>query len=499
MRLLLLFLLIFYSLQADSSCHDSLFTFNISDSNSKVRVLDIVDNLSRECSFSVKIKDKEAKKILNKNLYLVHIKDYTLDNMFDFLFTQNNLFYKYNEKRDVLTISYLQTRTFEIDYVNLSEQTTESVKTITVGSDSGVNSSNGSNSGSSSGSTGSNGANGNGNSSGSGNTDSTTVTTKSEFKFWSKLSKEIDAILSRDGDKRKIKSKSIINRTAGIVTITGTKDQIERVSRYLDKVKSRIHKQVILETKLIELTYANKQTTGVDWSKLNFSIKGNFGESWTNGVESKATSFAYNFSMDGLVNFLKTYGDVHVLSTPKILTLNNQAAVINVGKQINYRYQSGSLSTVTTGQSTSNIYVMNSVFIGLTLNIVPEITDDGFIILRVNPVVSRLDDDQKKVTDAQGVRIMPPDIKIKQLSSIVKAKDGSHVVIGGLVSNTKKNIENGVPVLGDIPLFGLLFHSTTEETYRTELIVVITPKIIKHDKFPSIKRVEEILDGTLDE
>jgi general secretion pathway protein D len=484
MRLLVLFLLTFYSLQADSSCHDSLFTFNISDSDSKVRVSDIVDNLSRECSFSVKIKDKEAKKILNKNLYLVHIKDYTLDNMFDFLFTQNNLFYKYNEKRDVLTISYLQTRTFEIDYVNLSEQTTESVKTITVGSDSGT-SSNGIDSGSSS--------------NGNGNTDSTTVTTKSEFKFWSKLSKEIDAILSRDGDKRKIKSKSIINRTAGIVTITGTKDQIERVSRYLDKVKSRIHKQVILETKLIELTYANKQTTGVDWSKLNFSIKGNFGESWTNGVESKATSFAYNFSMDGLVNFLKTYGDVHVLSTPKILTLNNQAAVINVGKQINYRYQSGSLSTVATGQSTSNTYVMNSVFIGLTLNIVPEITDSGFVILRINPVVSRLDDDQKEVTDAQGVRIMPPDIKIKQLSSIVKAKDGSHVVIGGLVSNTKKNIENGVPVLGDIPLFGLLFHSTTEETYRTELIVVITPKIIKHDKFPSIKRVEEILDGTLDE
>ena len=197
--------------------------------------------------------------------------------------------------------------------------------------------------------------------------------------------------------------------------------------------------------------------------------------------------------MDGLISFLKTYGNVHVLSTPKILTLNNQAAVINVGKQINYRYQSGSLNTITTGQSTSNTYVMSSVFIGLTLNIVPEITDDGFIILRVNPVVSRLDDDQKTVTDAQGVRIMPPDIKIKQLSSIVKAKDGTHVVIGGLVSNTKKDVKSGVPILEDIPIFGMLFHSTSKETYRTELIVVITPKIIKNDDFPSIDRVEDIL------
>ena len=504
MKILILFLLTLYSLQANSNCNDSLFTFDISSSNSKVRVSDIVNNLSQKCSFSVKIRDGEAKRIINKNLYLVHIKDYTLEDMFDFLFAQNNLFYKYDEKRDVLTISYLQTRTFDIDYVNLSEQTTESVKTITVGSDSGMsnqnNGQNGMNGGgsySSGGMNGSNGSNGNG---GSGsNTDSTTVTSKSEFKFWSKLSKEIDTILSRDGDRKQIKSKSIINRTAGIVTITGTKDQIKRISAYLDKIKSRIHKQVILETKLIELTYADKHTTGVDWSKLDFSIKGDLGEIWANGSRSSATSFAYNFSMDGLVSFLKTYGNVHVLSTPKILTLNNQAAVINVGKQINYRYQSGSLSTVTTGQSTSNTYVMNSVFIGLTLNIVPEITDDGFIILRINPVVSRMDDDQKKVTDKDGVRIMPPDIKIKQLSSIVKAKDGTHVVIGGLVSNTTKNINKGVPILEDVPIFGLLFHSTSKETYRTELIVVITPKIIRNDNFPSIDRVEKILDGVLDE
>jgi len=502
MKFLVLLLFLLQTIQANqlSQCEDALFSFNIAGSSSNVTVMDIVDNLSEKCAFSVKIKDKEAKKILHKNLEYVHISDYTLEYMFDFLLSQNNLFYRYNEKREVLTISYLETRTFVVDYVNLSEQTTESVKTITVGSDSGGSNQDNNSNGSSSSSSYSSGSSGSQQGqSGTGNTDNTIITSKSEFKFWNKLSEEIDTILSRDGDIRRIESKSIVNRTAGIITITGTKDQIERISNYLDKVTDRIHKQVILETQLFELTYANSQSTGIDWSKLDFQISGEMGKSW--GGVALPNQYSYKLSMDGVLDFLNRYGKVHTLSTPKILTLNNQPAVINVGKQINYRYQSGSLSTVTTGQSTSNVYIMSSVFIGLTLNIIPEITDDGYVILRINPVVSEIDDDSDSaaVVDEQGVRIMPPDIKIKQLSSIVKAKDGNRVIIGGLVSESTKNRDTDVSLLGEIPLFGNLFKSKTEAKYRSELIVVITPRIIKNNSFPSIERVEKLLNGELNE
>jgi general secretion pathway protein D len=204
-----------------------------------------------------------------------------------------------------------------------------------------------------------------------------------------------------------------------------------------------------------------------------------------------------------MFDFLNKYGDVNVLSTTKILTLSNQPAVINVGKQINYRYQSGTLSTTAGTGSATNTYVMNSVFIGLTLNIVPEITDDGFIILRINPVVSEaldsFQDTSGDVTDADGVRIMPPDIKIKQLSSIVKAKDGARVVVGGLVSSSTKNIKNKVQGLGDIPILGYAFKHDSSQVYKTELIIVITPKIINDNSFPSIDRVEKLLDGKLNE
>ncbi len=206
--------------------------------------------------------------------------------------------------------------------------------------------------------------------------------------------------------------------------------------------------------------------------------------------------------MNGLMNFLNKYGKVNVLSTPKILTLNNQPAVINIGEQFNYRYQSGSLDTANATSSTTNTYEMNSVFVGLTLNIVPEITDDGYIILKVNPVVSeKLDPDgtlqsgNGDVYDSQGVRIMPPDIRIKQLSSIIKAKDGNRIVVGGLISTITKNSDNKIPLLGDIPGVGWLFKNKSKSKYKTELIIVITPTIIKENDFPSIDSVEKLMNG----
>jgi len=487
MKLLILFFLTFFTLNAADNCEDTLFTFNISQSNSNVRIIDILENVAHECSFSVKIKDKETKKLLNKNLYLVHIKDYSLDQILDFLFKQNNIFHSYDKRMKLLTISYLQTHSFIIDYVNLSEQSTESTKNISVGASStGAGDGGGATTGGS-----------------GGNSDTTTITTKSKFQFWDKLNQEIDSILSRDNDIMKIKSKSIINREAGVVTITGTKNQIDRIDQYLSKIKDRLHKQVQLETTLLEYTSIDGENSGVDWSKFNLSLKGSAGNLLDTTGNSAGTAFAYDFSMEGLIDFLNKDGKVNVLSSPKITTLNNRAAVINVGKQINYRYQSGSMSTSNIASSTSNTYVMSSVFIGLTLNIVPEITDDGYIVLQINPVVSEKIDPRSDLDasengtafDSNGIRIMPPDIRIKQLSSIVKVRDRGRVVVGGLMSTVERDSSSKVPLLGDIPGLGWLFKSRSKSKYKTELIIIITPKLIKDNNFPSIDSFENSLEG----
>ena len=500
MRIRIALFLLFAALttmQADD-CRNKLFSFSTDAPGQTVTILDIVRNLADTCQFSVMFADKEARKVVRTPLRMVHIHDYTLDEMFEFLFDEHNMFHRYDPQRRILTISYVETRSFHIDYVNLSELKTESVKSITVGA-----SNNNFNGGYGNYGTYNNANVGGvyGNEGSGDNSDYTTIKTVTEFKFWDNFKQQIDAILQRDEDAHTVKSKSLINKEAGIVTVTGTKRQIERVRRYIEHVTGRLHKQIMLEANLIELRYADKNTTGVDWGRFDLKLR---------GIARKGGAFllpdsyklGYQFTMDGLLDFLQHYGDVHSISNPKVMTLNNQPAVINVGDQLNYKYQTGAITTTTTGNPVgTNTYSIGSVFVGLTLNIVPEVTDDGFIILKINPVFSEPiqqsaelgtgvpatppnpDDDAQ---NAQMVREMPPDVKIKQLTSIVKVKDGHKVVVGGLIGKRTIVSNTKVPLLGDIPLLGRAFHHTGSETQRVELIVVITPHIVDGTEVPTI-------------
>ncbi len=484
-------------------CQNKLFSFSTSSQNGRITILDIVQNLADTCEFSVMFMDEEAKKVVRTPLTLVHIRDYTLNEMFSFLFDEHNMFYRYDPQRRLLSISYIETKSFHIDYVNLSELKTESIKSITVGASNNNNDNFGAYGGGYN--TGNVGGTGYNNENGGDNSDYTTIKTVTEFKFWDNFKEQIDAILQRDEDSHTIKSKSLINKEAGIVTVTGTKRQIERVEEYIDHVTGRLHKQIMLEASLIELRYADKNTTGVDWSRFDLKLR---------GLARKGGAFllpdgyklGYQFTMDGLLDFLQHYGDVNTISNPKVMTLNNQPAVINVGDQVNYKYQTGAITTTTTGNPVgTNTYTIGSVFVGLTLNIVPEVTDDGFIILKINPVFSepiqqnegldynmRSDEgdflpiDPTDPGSDSTIRQMPPDVKIKQLTSIVKVKNGHKVVIGGLISKRVIHSNTKVPLLGDIPLLGRAFHHTGTEVQKIELIVVITPKIVDGTAVPSI-------------
>lgn len=482
----IIFSILLYTAVFANNCQDTLFAFDIPSKSSKVKIIDIVENMASECRFSVKIKDEKTKKQLESILFLVHIENYTLEDMFKFLFTQNNIFYRYNSEKNLLNISYLETKSFIVDYVNLSQNTTTSTKNINVGTSNSNSNSNSESSNLSS------------NNSSSDNSDSTTVVSSSEFKFWSNLSGEIDDILFRDGDYS-IRSKSIINKDAGIITITGTYNQVNRIEKYLKKIKDRMHKQVTLEVKLVEVTYTDTKNKGIDWSKFELSVNGKANtntwatlvNSTNNNGGSSDASIAYNFSMSGLISFLDSYGDVNVLSTPKIMTLNNQPAVINVGDQRNYEYLVSSVTNNdTTGSITNNTYGSGSTFIGLTLNIVPEITEAGYIILRINPVISERIDDINILNNTDTNTKSAPDIRIKQLSSIVKAKNKSRVVIGGLVSYSDELKTTKVAGLGDIPILGYAFKHESKSIVKKELIIIITPTIIDYNQFPSINSIE---------
>jgi len=251
----------------------------------------------------------------------------------------------------------------------------------------------------------------------------------------------------------------------------------------------------LVEAQIFEVTYSYNKTEGVDWSKFELGISGTSDgtRSRVAGVMDSTTLknpnylIGYDFSMEGLVKFLKTQGDVRVVSSPKVMTLNNQSAVINVGKELNYRYDTGSTTTTTTTTPvTTYNYQVGSTFVGITLDITPQVTDDEYIMLKINPIISEVDPEGKHVDATTGVPYLAPDIKIKQLSSVVKVKDGNKVLVGGLIGKNEAISDTSVPGLSSIPLLGEAFKSESKVITNSELIIVLIPHIVNGTTTPSL-------------
>jgi len=467
-KIFLLFMFLTGTVAAQNACEKKLFSFTVDDES--VTILDVLENLASTCKISIIFKDKKSKNEASKKINYINVSDFSLNELLDMLLTEHNLFYSLEKGGRILKIASTKTKTFLIDYISFSKRQSSTNKTIKTGS-----------------------------SGGDGGDDSTTVNFTSEFKFWENIEKEIKNIFkaTSENEEEEKESEVFINQEAGTVTVTGTPLQIKKVGEYLDTILKRLHKQVLIDTKILEITFDNEHTSGINWSKFQLSLNGSSDarKARENGVKSGSFSYpnyliGYNFTIEALMKFLKTQGKVSVVSNPKILTLNNQPAVINVGKEINYRYSTGTTVTTTNGTTTSTpSYEVDSTFVGITLDIVPEITENNFIILKINPVVSEI---AKEHRDEHGVPYLAPDIKIKQLSSIVKVKNGKKILLGGLIQKRSEIQSNKVPILGNIPLIKYAFSSKEKRRIKSELIMIITPYIVENDKpFPKLTEFEK--------
>ncbi|WP_331775719.1 pilus (MSHA type) biogenesis protein MshL [Sulfurospirillum sp. 1612] len=456
---------------AFANCENKLFSFSIKDNTTQhVKIMDVLENITDTCHMTMLFEDGFVKKELDKNLNYINVKDFSLKELLNLLLRDRNLFYTLDENQKILKISYLKTKSYFLDYVSFTKRTSSTNKTIKTGS-----------------------------STGKGAEDSTTMDFTSDFQFWSKIESEVNNILNRGQNESKRVSKALINQDAGMITVTGTKKQLDMVEHYIKDIMRRLHKEILIEAKLIEVKYTDSKTNGIDWSKFKLSLSGSSDAlasrtsgSSINGFVKPNYLIGYNFSMEGLLDFLKTQGDVKIVSNPKVMTLNNQSAVINVGTEVNYRYDSGSTTTTSSGGSvTTPNYTADSTFVGVTLDITPQVTNDNFIMLKINPTVSEI---EKEHIDSDGVPFLAPDIKIKQLSSIVKVKDGNKVLIGGLINKDETSSKTSVPLLSSIPLLGKAFQSDGKVITNSELIIVLIPHIIDINKKPDLNDFDIKID-----
>jgi len=480
-------------------CDTQLFTATL---NSELTIGDVVENLADECAFSLLVKDVEAKKKLAEKLYFVKMNNASLTEFLDTVLTENDLSYTFQDSK--LKISYLSTRTFKLNYIAGDRKGTSNAH-VTIA-----------NSGSESG--GAQGqqtmATGGEQGMGSGNGSKTGVSIEStdDFKFWSKIEKEIHDLINRPEDSYEAPT-PIVNAEAGMITVTGTSKQLQRVSYYIDDLHNQLKNQVLIDVKILSVTFDDSYTTGVDWNQIyslqNMSLASastfqtnvaslvsqNDGDlsigdlTSASGSDPKASGALItrgSTKINDVVKFLKTQGDVKSISNPKILTLNNQPALISVGNELFYKIQSTSLLQGGSGLGTQQTgETIDSVFAGILLDITPEIAENGAITLKINPSISDTIDTVSTTTT--GSRTIPPDLSRKQISSVVTLQDGEHVVLGGLISSKSGKKVSKVPLLGDLPLLEHVFKREVNVDTVDELVLIITPHIIKKEKALSLE------------
>ena len=464
------------TLQA-KSCDSRTFNIKISE---EVSSQEILNQLSDECEFSVISSDMVANDQLSEKLSGINIKKMSLDEIFDVLINTKGLDYQY--KNNLLKISGLKTQTFQIDYVN-TERAGVSNTDISLTGDSAAADDDGAKGGSLS--------------------TGATITSNDKFSFWLKMDAELGAIINAPSDKFQAPA-PIINREAGLVTVSGTSEQVRRIGAYIEELMGRLHTQVLIDVQILSVNLDNSRQTGVNWGEIyklqNMKLtyeklnsddvmkidKDQIKEWTTDGAMPLARAsfmrFTGNTGITDIVKFLKTQGDVTSISNPKVVTMNNQPAVFSSGDQLYYKLSASSRqSGLNAATQTYNNEVVKSVFAGILLDVTPGITEGGEIILKINPSISSVKSQVK--TDESGVRRLPPDLSKKQISSVVKLRDGEKIVLGGLISSKKGNTTYKVPILGNLPILGYAFKQDKITEIREELVVIITPHIMTSKKY----------------
>lgn len=310
------------------------------------------------------------------------------------------------------------------------------------------------------------------------------ISQENQNTFWTSLEGELRAMLG-DGDKL------VLNRFSGVAQVTAPWPRHEVLRAFLAKVNRRITAQVEIEARLVEVQLRNEQQLGVDWDLATASLghgltvqaQSALPVNGVGGTALNANTFAATFAAgraSALVQALKQQGEVRTVAQPRLRALNNQTSFIKAGQdqpffrlQQSTTFQQGGTSVPV--NQIQEQYSVSTITIGTILAVTPQVDDSGVITLDVLPAITRL---QAIVTSPDGKQTAPL-TEVKQASTIVRLRDGETAVIGGLISEESGTAERAVPVLGAVPLVGRAFKSQAKLHTRAELVILLTPRLVR--------------------
>lgn len=315
------------------------------------------------------------------------------------------------------------------------------------------------------------------------------VETTNVTNFWQQLDKTISAIIGGNADGRMV----MVNPQAGLVVVNALPREISAVRNFLERSELSIKRQVILETKIVEVRLFEDFEAGINWNQIqgqllltNNVTSFNSPVDITGANESVGEIFSSIFKVgdiSSILSLLQTQGNVQVLSSPRVSTVNNQKAIIRVGSDEFFVTGISNQTTQSAAAVTSAPNIeLTSFFSGISLDVTPQIAENGDVILHVHPIVSEVVDQQKDITVGDQEFSLPLALRdIRESDSIVRARSGQVVVLGGLMQETLTDVFGKRPVLGDIPVLNGLFRTKTKGKQKTELVILMRPIVVEEN------------------
>jgi len=326
------------------------------------------------------------------------------------------------------------------------------------------------------------------------NSSETLIENVSEHRFWAALAIDLDALLANDTAAG---ARVSLNRDVGLVSVHATPRTHAAVRHHLEEVQRLARRQVLIEASVVEVSLSNRYEAGIDWQVLANGINGlsavqAFGALPRVDADSVARLAAPAAlvslvqsgaagSVGATLSLLERFGEVRILSRPRIIALNNQASVLKVVDNRVYFSVSVQRRFDDEREQITTESEIHTVPVGLVMNVTPQIGAGGQVMLNVRPTLSRIlgfVDDPNPELALADVRNGVPEIQVRELESMLNVNSGDVAIIGGLMQDATRDDDTGLPGLSRLPLLGRLFSRAARSRERSELLIVLRATVL---------------------
>lgn len=317
--------------------------------------------------------------------------------------------------------------------------------------------------------------------------------------FWVGISDSIKGFIAPQDE---VAEPVVINTQTGLLVVHATTAEHMKIAQFLRDAELIMQKQVIIEAKIVEVVLDHQYRSGINWSIFNSSLADsdnspilNLNANDLTGVDNLGGVFNLSVALDNFTTMLQLLdyqGDVKVLSSPRVATVNNQKAVIKVGTEEYFAIGASVTDSSDDSDSSNNVVELQQFFSGIALDVTPQIADDDSVTLHVRPTVTRVSETFKNIIiDGQTYSLPLAYSNIRESDSIIRAQSGQIIVIGGLLQQTQDADTSGLPMLNRLPFVRGLFSQDSEVQQKSELVILLKPSIYDENT------TTENLDGVL--